>query len=101
MGNSRYYIYPPDLENEKNLVGKSWTAHNIDLQPDDLVSLCLSSTLPELRALCLNFSSLRHLSEEQKKNLTSAAVAASAKYCSEIMNVEKNKLTGAVVVPVL
>jgi hypothetical protein len=93
MGNSRYYLFPPDLEHELDVVGRNWVECNIDMQPENLVPLCLSSALPELRALCLNFTSLLHLTADQKANLTSAALAtASAKYAQEILNHERHKL---------
>jgi hypothetical protein len=93
MGDSRYYLYPPALEDELDVLGNGWVESNIDLQPDALVPLCLSSGLPEVRALCLNFSTLLHLTPKQKKNLTSAALASqSAKYADEIMNRERQKV---------
>ena len=72
-GAAKYFIYPSDVEVILGQSGHSWISRNKDELPNNLVGLCLSSVIPELRALCTHFQSTAQISEKYRANLSSAS----------------------------
>ena len=57
-----------------------WARRNLDTQPRNLVPLCLSSLVPEVRAIATTLGSLREMKDKDKMEMTSTSlIAAHAK----------------------
>ena len=76
QADSTYMIFPPASEDHHGRAGLSWVSANLDLEPENIVPLCLSSALSELRALVFNFKSLSHLQDDVRAKASPACLAA-------------------------